>query len=214
MIEKKPIDDTLGILAYGSLIEDPGEHISNLLIKRVSTVTPFPVEYARTSGSRGDAPTLIPFHFGAAVKAQILVLRPSTTVLVASNLLYQRETRQKDKNYKRPSDGDITNNTVLIEALANFENIKTVLYTKIGCNISNLTANYLATNAIRSAKTPYGANRRDGISYLISAKRNGIETNLSRHYEEEILRLTSTLSLEEAYTYCRNTLSNTKKRAP
>ncbi len=197
-------EDVIGILAYGSLIEDPGEQINQLLIKRIDTVTPFRVEYARTSGTRGNAPTLIPFDLGAPVKAQILVLRSETSIQVASNILYQRETRKNKKNYSRPSDADITSNTVLIETLTNFENIKTVLYTKIGSNIPNLTANYLATNAIRSVRTPAGDIRRDGISYFISAKRNGIETILSSCYEKEILRLTSTLSLEEAYSHCMN----------
>ncbi|MBC6491720.1 hypothetical protein BC349_11720 [Flavihumibacter stibioxidans] len=56
--------DTIGILAYGSLIEDPGQMISDLIIKKISTVTPFPVEYARISSPRDGAPTLIPFEAG------------------------------------------------------------------------------------------------------------------------------------------------------
>lgn len=199
----KPSEDVIGILAYGSLIEDPGEDISRLVIKKVSTSTPFPVEFARVSSSRGNAPTLIPFDLGTSVKAQILVLTPKTTVQVASNILYQRETRQTGRDYARPSHTDINNNTVLVESLTNFENVQTVLYTKIGCNITNLTANFLATNAIASARGEAGLNRRDGISYLMNAKRNGIETRLSGSYEGEILRLTSANSLENAYHYCR-----------
>lgn len=200
---EKPNEDVIGILAYGSLIEDPGEEISRLVIKRVSTTTPFSVEFARISSSRGNAPTIIPFDLGKSVKAQILVLKPKTTLQVASNILYQRETRQTGRGYSRPSPIDINNNTVLVESLTNFENVQTVLYTKIGCNITNLTANFLAINAIASARGEAGINRRDGISYLMSAKRNGIETRLSGSYEREILRLTSANSLENAYDYCR-----------
>jgi hypothetical protein len=32
-------NDVIGILAYGSLIEDPGEPIIQLLVKRIDTVT-------------------------------------------------------------------------------------------------------------------------------------------------------------------------------
>jgi cation transport regulator ChaC len=202
-IMRKPNDDVIGILAYGSLIEDPGERITQLLINRIDTVTPFPVEYARTSRTRGNAPTLIPFESGAQVKAQILVLRAETSVQVASNILYQRETRQTERNYARPNETNITSGTVLVEELTNFENIKTVLYTKIGSNIPNLTAHYLATNAIASARGSAGETRKDGISYLINAKRNGIETSISGSYEEEILRLTESNSLEDAYHRCR-----------
>ncbi len=200
-------NNVIGILAYGSLIEDPGEPIIQLLVKRIDTVTPFSVEYARTSKTRGNAPTLIPFDSGAQVKAQILVLRAETSVQVASNILYQRETRQTARNYERPNETDITNNTVLIEILTNFENIQTVLYTRLGSNVPDLTATNLATNAIASAEGKAGETRKDGISYLINANRNGIKTSLSSNYEEEILRLTSATSLEDAYNRCRKNKS-------
>ena len=41
----------IGIMAYGSLIADPGNEIQNRLDHFISDVeTPFPVEYARRSG--------------------------------------------------------------------------------------------------------------------------------------------------------------------
>ena len=50
----------IGILAYGSLIDEPGLEIEQLIIHRINCLTPFKVEYARKSGTRGDGPTLIP----------------------------------------------------------------------------------------------------------------------------------------------------------
>ena len=44
---------------------------------------------------------------------------------------------------------------------------------------------------------------KDGISYLIDAKRCGIQTQLSPDYEKEILRLTGTDSLEAALASTR-----------
>jgi hypothetical protein len=195
--------EVIGILAYGSLIEDPGQAILDLLVRRIDTTTPFPVEFARKSSSRDNGPTLIPFTHGVPVKAQILVLRAETTVVKAANILYQRETRQTHRNYNRPSDDEITDNTVLVDSLNNFEDVQTVLYTRIGSNIQDLTPIHLAELAIQSARAKAGLKRLDGINYLMAAKRNGIKTVLTEDYELQILELTDTEDLETAYQHCR-----------
>src|SRR5262249_52648561 len=56
----QPASNGIGILAYGSLINDPGVEIEPLIVERISTRTPFPVEYARLSKSRGGGPTVVP----------------------------------------------------------------------------------------------------------------------------------------------------------
>ena len=72
----------------------------------------------------------------------------------------------------------------------------TVIAARFPATILPLTAAYLATLAIESVhKTRAG---RDGISYLINAKINGITTPLSEAYERELLRRTATHNLEEA----------------
>ena len=51
----------IGILAYGSLIDDPGDEIKPLVKQKIEGVeTPFAIEFARSSKSRNGAPTLIP----------------------------------------------------------------------------------------------------------------------------------------------------------
>ena len=72
------------------------------------------------------------------------------------------------------------------------------LYTRIAPNIEPLTARRLAELSIASAQSSELAKGRDGISYLIAAKRNGIVTLLTPEYEREILELTSVKSLEDA----------------
>jgi hypothetical protein len=57
-------------------------------------------------------------------------------------------------------------------------------------------SSYLARLAIESARQL--DNGRDGISYLLRAKRNGIVTPLSGPYEQEILRGTQSSTLEDA----------------
>jgi hypothetical protein len=54
----------IGILAFGSLIGNPGDEIAALEIaaeRRHGVLTPFPVEFARSSTKRGGAPTLVPY---------------------------------------------------------------------------------------------------------------------------------------------------------
>jgi hypothetical protein len=51
----------IGVLAYGSLITDPGSIFTAVTVGRTEGVpTPFPVEFARSSSKRAGAPTLVP----------------------------------------------------------------------------------------------------------------------------------------------------------
>ena len=51
-------DRTVGILAYGSLIDEPGEEIdSATLAVNGPVLTPFKVEFARKSTTRASAPS-------------------------------------------------------------------------------------------------------------------------------------------------------------
>ena len=80
--------------------------------------------------------------------------------------------------------------------MVGFVGLQKVFFTKLYANIEPLTATNLACLAILSiAKTAPG---RDGITYLINAKREGIITALSHDYEKEILRLTESTCLDQA----------------
>ena len=58
--------------------------------------------------------------------------------------------------------------------------------------------------AICSARGDAGAEKKNGINYLLSIKRQGIITPLSSEYEQKILEQTGTLSLEGAFTKIRD----------
>lgn len=195
----------IGILAYGSLIDDPGKELNPLVRERISNVkTPFCVEFARSSRSRDGAPTLVPVPKGGdCVKGVILLLDPSVDIKLAKDLLWRRETRNEDsdRHYKAPDK--IGPDTVVVECLQNLVNVETVLYTKIRANIANLTAEHLADLAICSARKEAGAKRMDGISYLISVKKQNIETPLMQAYEEAILKKTGASDLFDAYERIR-----------
>jgi len=50
----------IGILAFGSLIQDPGPELEPRIVMRIKTLTPFPVEYARISRTtRGGCRTVL-----------------------------------------------------------------------------------------------------------------------------------------------------------
>ena len=190
----------VGILAYGSLLDDPRKEIEAVIVNRIkNVVTPFKIEFARSSKTRDYAPTLIPVETGGAEnKAQILLLKEGITEEKATDMLWRRETNQvgSDKKYKRPTNPG--KDSVLVERLEAFNDVDVVLYTKIGANIDPLTPQELSRLAIRSALSKSGAERRDGISYLINAKSNGIQTPLMALYEKEIFRELKVESLENA----------------
>lgn len=196
---------TIGILAYGSLIEDPGIEISPLIAERQTGVeTPFRIEFARSSSSRSNAPTVIPVENGGSyVKATIFVLEASVTLQHAEDLLWRRETRNErsEKHYARPSKPNP--NRVIVESLWNFNGIDIVLYTSLSSNITDLSPTKLAELAVESARADAGKDGKDGISYLISLKRQGISTPLMSAYESGILRLLNAKSLEAALGKCR-----------
>lgn len=196
---------TVGILAYGSLIEDPGIEILPLIVERRTGVeTPFRIEFARLSSKRSNAPTVIPVENGGShVQATILVLDANVTLQQAADLLWRRETRNErsEKHYARPSTPNP--NRVIVESLEAFNGIDVVIYTSLGSNIQDLGPTRLAELAVASARSDAGIDGKDGISYLISLKRQGISTPLTPAYESEILRLLNAESLEAALGKCR-----------
>ena len=200
MIDNK--QQSVGILAYGSLISDPGCEIKSAMSNIIYDVmTPFQVEFARSSNGRGGAPTLVPVITGGArVNGKVFVMDLSENEAI--NALYRREIDKvgTGKTYKRPNK--ITDKTVVVERLTDFAELDVVLYTKIAATIDPLTAERLASLAIESvARAKPGC---DGISYLIAAKEYGIVTALSQGYEAEILRKTGCETLEQALTSISN----------
>jgi hypothetical protein len=196
----------LGILAYGSLLEEPGGELAPLIVERISgTQTPFRIEFFRSSPMRGGAPTVVPVeNAGASVRGTVLVLHDSVSIEHARDLLWRRETRREGtgQRYQEPT-GTADPNQMIAEELPNFAGVATVLYARFGPTLSNPTPDELAVLAIRSATTEAGKRDRDGISYLISLKRQGIVTPLMPAYEQAVLERTRAASLEAALAALR-----------
>lgn len=187
----------IGILAYGSLITDPGAELLPLIRFRIKTETPFPVEYGRISQSRGGAPTLVPHPAGATVHAEILVLDDSISIEQARDIMFRREIHRvgSDRVYTPSEDP----NRVQIRTYTDCPWVEAVLYTDFndGGKISAPIATELARAAIGSVRQAREA-EQDGISYLIQARNSGIDTPITKAYVEAILRQTGAGSLSEA----------------
>jgi hypothetical protein len=188
----------VGILAFGSLIDEPGAGLGAVTVRRVALETPFPVEFARSSATRGGAPTLTRVSSGgASVPAVLLVLDEAVTVAAARALLYQRETRS--------GEAIVPDGVDWIEELPGFRATSTCLYAALAANIPPpLTGEKLAELALRSAASAAGADRRDGISYLAQQKRRGARTPLMPHYDRALLARTGARDLDEAWQRARS----------
>lgn len=194
----------IGILAYGSLIDDPDVEIAAATAEITRGVqTPFRVEFARSSSTRGRAPTLVPVNEGGA-NVSAIIYRVATDEQTAADILYRREIHKvgEDRRYKEPAPHK--RGVVRIQKLDRFEGYDLVLSTRIDANIAPLTASRLADLAIASVAT--ADKGKDGISYLIAAKANGIATALSPAYEAELLARLQANTLNAALEAVCNTL--------
>lgn len=197
-MEKKHFKYEIGIMAYGSLIDDPGNELGPLIVKKIACTTPFEVEYGRLSKTRGGAPTLIPVKSGgASVNAFLLILEAKVSLPDAKSMLWRRETRIIGRSYVHPDKPG--RNNVVVESVAGFQDCQIVLYTAIGSNIpGETTAMGLAKYAIDSILTNAGSHKMDGLRYLMSAIDNGIYTPFTTEFLEKILHRTETAGLLEA----------------
>jgi cation transport regulator ChaC len=188
----------IGILAYGSLIEDPGCEIEPLVTKiHQNILTPFHIEFARSSKTRGGAPTVVPVtQLGSPVQASILALEENLTLEKATDLLWRRETRNETSNLHYQDH--IKTTQIQIKTLKDFQGFESIIYASLPANISNPNPIKLAKLAVESVKTKAAQNAKDGISYLISLKNKGIKTPLMKEYEKQILILTNTDTLDNA----------------
>jgi hypothetical protein len=191
----------IGILAYGSLIANPGWEIQKYTERVMCCIeTPFAVEYARRSENRAFAPTLVPVPKGKGipVQAAIFVLKGGTIMQLAYNILYRREINQigdLKKEYHRPQDH--APKKMQIGQLNNFNNIDVVLYAAFEANFEQILnekicdqqkADLLCDAACDSLNSETIVSCKDGIHYLNDAMQSGIITHLTDQYQKAILK--------------------------
>jgi hypothetical protein len=187
----------VGVLAFGSLILDPGPELQPRIVERIKVTTPFAVEFTKYSTTRGSAPTLAQVtHDGGPVDAIILVLDDEISADEATHMLWRRETHNvgTGKRYRATRSP----RAVRVQKLTEYEGVACVLYTDFYAKgkIANPKPTTLARHAIKSVQ--HTKNGKDGISYLMQAMRSGISTPLMNDYQNEILRITDSESLPAA----------------
>jgi hypothetical protein len=190
----------LGILAFGSLIEDPGPEIQEKTENTITGVlTPFKVEFARASNTRGGAPTLVPVTDGGAqVAAVVFVLSSTVDDQQAMDMVWRRETRTEDPSQRYVPAAQPGKNTVVVDVLSNFAGLDRVYFTRIEPTCLSDSPEQLARRAIESVLAERSA--EDGISYLMAARASGIVTPKMEGYEQAVLRETQASNLNDAIT--------------
>lgn len=193
----------IGILAFGSLIDNPGSEIQELENCRIDCLTPFKVEFARISYSRNGAPTLLPIldnSKGKKTNAKIIVLKNNTEIDLAKSVLWRRECHKVGENRKFIASKKPTTKTVMIGEIDNFCDVKKVIYTYFleQNEFKKLTPEQLADYAISSILSEAGIKKMDGVRYLNSALNHGIKTEYSEAYKQQILDKTGCHTLEDA----------------
>jgi len=200
----------IGILAYGSLIANPGIEIQVATTQMIFDLeTPFAVEYARLSIRRNDAPTLVPVPFtvGDSVKALILLLDTQVSLAEARHMLYRRETnRVNDQKVKYNDDKQRADPGRLVIELDTMADVP-IIYTRLAANIPIILdasasleqkAAELARLAVESLNQETYCARRDGIQYLSDNITAGVSTQLTPLYQHAILQQTGTPDLGSA----------------
>lgn len=162
-----------GILAFGSLIWEPGKLAELERVGEMLCMTPWPVEFARSSRKRNWAPTLVRVEEGVPVRAHVIFY--SNDCDTVRNLLAERE----GINLAKYAD-DIQECQVAGVRAAR------VWYTALRPNIDDLRPSCLARLAIASVRScPTG----NGILYLRKCLGFGVRTALCEAYSAEILRI-------------------------
>ena len=121
----------IGILAYGSLIGDPGWEIQDATTDITRDVqTPFNVEFARSSSTREGAPTLVPVEVGGG-SVSAIIYRVGTSEQRAADMLYRREVHDvgSARINQEPPVG--RTNAVRVVRLVDFAGYDVVLSTKM-----------------------------------------------------------------------------------
>jgi hypothetical protein len=171
-----------GVLAFGSLIWEPGELAELDKAGEIICLTPWPVEFARSSRSRHWAPTLVRVQNGAQVAARVLLYR-SDAELVKTTLA----CRESIDLRSHP-------NSVRQCQVACAE-CQPIWYTALSPNIADLRPDCLARLAIASVKP---CTEKNGIRYLAECIKLGVRTAMTQSYHAEILRVSHQNNLEEA----------------
>jgi hypothetical protein len=170
----------IAIMAYGSLLYQPGAGLTMVIAGREPCPTPFPVEYGRASRRWGGGPVLVPHDRGAPVDGALLLLSPDVDLGTAIELLAEREGLEGTRGVIQV---DMPGDRLVIAA-------------SLPRNLPapDMEPDALARRALDSAR--HGP--RNGVAYLGAALRAGVRTPATEAYAHRVLERVGADSLEEA----------------
>jgi hypothetical protein len=170
----------VAILAYGSLLYQPGPELAAVIVRRTPCRTPFPVEYGRASARWGGGPVLTPHPDGGPVDGALLHLADAIDLGTAVDMLATREGL--------PDPRGVIEVTGIADAL--------VLTAALPRNLPapDMTPAELARRAIASVAT----GPRNGVAYLRGAMECGIATPRTGAYAAAVLEIAGADTLEQA----------------
>jgi len=169
----------IAIMAYGSVIDDPGPAIEPLVVERRRCRTPFPVEFARASVRWGGGPVVVPSPRGGPVDGFLLLLSPDVGLGAAVELLRQREGLPGGRG--------------VIEVAQPGELMIIAASLPLNLRPEDMTPTALARRA--AASVVHGP--RNGVAYLRRVLDSGVRTPLTAAYVEALLELTGASSIEQ-----------------
>ena len=172
---------TVAVMAYGSLLYEPGPELAALIEERIPRRTPFPVEYGRASMKWGDGPVLVPHPDGGRVEGALLVLSRAVDLGTAVEALRVREGLVDPSGVVEVDAGD---GDLMVIAASLPRNLP----------LPDMEPTALAERAARSVEN--GA--RNGVAYLRGALDAGVETPRSRAYARAVMDLAGVEDLEAA----------------
>jgi cation transport regulator ChaC len=152
----------IGILAYGSLIANPGDEIQASTQHVIHDIdTPFEVEYARSSTGRAGAPTLVlvPNGKGGRVRSCIFVLKENITLETAQDMLYRREINRVGGSQTYPKPKAEAKNAIFIRQLPSDGDCTPILYTDISYSQKTKIAEIYSDTATTQEKAGRLASR-------------------------------------------------------
>lgn len=171
----------VAVLAYGSLLYQPGPELALVIAGREPCRTPFPVEYGRASARWGGGPVLVPHPAGGPVMGALLHLAPGVPLGDAVAMLARREGLPDGRGVVEVAGmGDIA---VLTAALPR------------NLPLPDMAPRRLARRALESAGTGGG---RNGVAYLRRAMAAGVHTPRTAAYARAILEISGAATLRDA----------------
>jgi hypothetical protein len=170
----------IAILAYGSLLDEPGPELAALTTGREPFTTPFPVEYGRASERWNGGPVLVPHPQGGPVEGALLLLAAGVELGQAVEVLRAREGAPDARG--------------IVEVAT--ERPLTVLAASLPRNLPlpDMEPARLAERAARSV----AGGPRNGVAYLRRAMASGVRTPRTAAYARALLEMSGAATLEVA----------------